>query len=220
MNKTDLSLLIAVGVIVAAASGTSFLGIRPLFDRYNSLRAEQTKTAKELQALEQRAATLNKLAQNRDEIVTLGEYATIYLPTEANTAPFLMDVEGMAQSAGTAIPTVNFVDSDAIKPGASLTEHALTLTAEGSFEQLKNLLRALEENLRFSEFASLTVSQQKDKLSLQITGALFSKPEDKNPKDTSLTIEQASKDLLLNRRVFGKDIQTSGPNRPDPFAGL
>lgn len=221
MSKSDATLLITIGVLLVLVGGISFFGIRPLWGRLSRLQAERQQTAKELSELEERADILGKLAKNEGEVRELGRHALIYLPTTVAASPFVMDVAAIGGMAGTTVPTLSFQESDSKKePGGNVLEYPVTMSVEGSYDQLKTFLRSLEENLRFSTFTSLTISQLPDRLSLQLTGEIYSKAEDPNPKDKSLTIDESMKKLLSGRKIFGAKVETGGPGRPDPFAGL
>jgi Tfp pilus assembly protein PilO len=221
MTRAETTLLVTIGVLLVLAGGISFFGIRPLWGRLSRLQAERQQTAKELSELEERADILGKLAKDEGEVKEFGRRALIYLPTTVAASPFVMDVAAIGGVAGTNVPTLTFQSSDPKKsPGGNVSEFPITMSVEGSYDQLKTFLRSLEENLRFSTFTSLTIAQLPDRLSLQLTGGIYSKAEDPNPKDKSLTIDESMKKLLTGRKTFGAKVETSGPGRPDPFAGL
>ena len=219
MTKENSTLLITAGIIFAVVGGLSFFGIQPLLARVNSLRTERSKTEKEYKELEARVATLEQLSRQPEEIESLAARALTYLPTTIASSPFLMDVAAMAGSSQTSVPSVTFQPPDP-KKGSTLAEYPITMTVEGGFDGLKTFLHFLEENLRFASITSASMSLQQEGLSLQLTGSLFSKPEEKKPKDTSLTIDNATRSFLEARRIFGQTIDPKGPGRPDPFAGL
>ena len=218
MSKTDITLLVTVGVLLLLVVGVSLFGIRPLFGRLTGLQAEREQTEKELAELEARSETLGKLAKNEAEVRELGRRALLYLPTSITSSPFVMDVAAIAGASGTNVPSMNFQDADPKKgPGGNVAEYPITLSADGNFDQLKTFLRSLEENLRFAAFSSVSISLLPESLSLQLTGAIYSKPEEENPKDKSLSIDDSMKELLIGRKIFGAAVEAGGPGRPDPF---
>jgi Tfp pilus assembly protein PilO len=221
MNRADTTLAISVGVMIIIVVATFFVGIRPLLARYQSLRNEQTQNQKTLDALGQRVNALSILTRDRIRIEDLGQRAFTYLPTDVEAGPYLMDLAAMAGATQTSVSSATFQPSDPKKATASLTELPVSVTAGGTFPALIDLLRALEENLRFINISALNFSlQQEIGISLQITGAIYSKPEDKTPKDQSLTIDENMEALLTGRRKFGEPITTGGPNKPNPFEEL
>jgi|GEM_PF-4635650 len=219
MKKTDLTLLITVASLLLLIVGVSLFGIRPFWGRLTDLQQEQRDTAEELKELEERANTLGQLAKDTAEIEELGDRALTYLPTAISASQFVMDIAAIGGQASTNVPTMTFQPSDLKKAkGASFTEYPITMLAEGSFDQVHTFLRLLEDNLRFSTYPTVVISRLEDRLSLQLTGAIFSKPEDKNPKDKSLSIDNSMRDLLTAREAFGAGVNMSGAGREDPFA--
>lgn len=217
MTKADTSLLVTVAVLILFVIGIFFFGIRPLWTRLQKLQDQQAQTAKELADLEKRAETLGKLAKRETQIRELSQKALIYLPTSIASAPYLTDLATIAGVSGSNVPTVSFQEANSGKAAGGVVEHPITLMVEGSFDQLKTYLRNLENNLRFSTFSSMIINQQKDNLSLQLTGAIYSKATDPKPKDQSLEITAEMETILKSRQPFGGAINTSGPGRTDPF---
>jgi Tfp pilus assembly protein PilO len=219
MSRVDVSLASIIGLFALLTLAISFLGVRPLLARWQNLQKEAAYTANELSDLEKRAATLTRLTKDKDEIAELGRRSLIYLPVQVSESYFVMDITAIASSTGTNVPTLSFQESGSRKASTEAAEYPVAITVEGNFEQLKRFLQGLEENLRFSTFSSLTISQQKEGLSLQLGGTIFSKREGES-KDKSLLLDQAIYDLLQKRRPFGGSIKTDDPARPDPFGEL
>lgn len=216
MNKADTTLFLTIGVVMGIIIGVS-LGIRPLWARYGRLQAEKIETKKELAELTERANMLKALAGRETEVKEIGRQVLVYLPTDIASAPFVMDIAAMAGKSKTNVITLSFQEPPA-KKGATVTEYPLTMSVEGNWQDLTTFLRFLEENLRFSAFSALSFAQQKDGLLLQLSGTLYSKSEETEFKDRSLTIKDDVVNLLKSRQIFGRSIDPSGPGRSDPFA--
>lgn len=219
MTKENSALLIIVGVLVLIVGGVFLFGIRPLLGRYSALQQERAATEKEYQELSARVRTLEQLSKDAHKIEELSGRARTYLPTTVASSPFLMDIAAIGGQSQTTIISVTFQTAEPQK-GSAIAEHPITISAEGTFENLQTLLRFLEENLRFTTLSTVSFSVSEAGHALQATGSIFSKPEDKNPKDKSLVLDEAMKSLLEARKVFGQPVDPKGPGRPDPFVAF
>ncbi len=208
-----------VTAIAIIAGGIIYLGLRPLVTSVRRLQAEAAQTKKHAADLAARMQTLKKLSEQSGEIEELYARSSAYLPTTVASSSLLVDIAAMAGQSGTKVPSVSFQPAEAQKGGA-IAKYPITMTVEGGFENIKTMLRFLNENLRFTTWNTVSLLLQGEQVTLQLNGTIFSKPEVASFADTSLVIDEGAKQLLRTRKIFGQEIDPKGPGRPDPFAGI
>jgi Tfp pilus assembly protein PilO len=158
---------IITGILIAAGGALLFWVARPMWDGVLKLRVEQTEVRAAL-------ASLRDLEKLRDEL--LATYDSIprdklnrlneILPTEKDISGILVNFEKMTQERGMLMKKIEFLkEGKSVTPRTTIgqsagpaSEISYSLSVVGSYEALRSLLLALEQNLRIVDVSTIGFS--------------------------------------------------------------
>jgi len=160
--KFDKSSLVSIGLVVLGIVVLYFgvfQGAKLLFASGDELG----ETKQELVNWEARQDLTRALSEKIKES-TFQQELQIALPDSSATAELLSSIEAAAFKSQVGLndfsPSLDYSTSSAKK--GTITSYELTITAEGSYNNLKNFISRLEKIKRVSRIDSLTLSKNLD----------------------------------------------------------
>lgn len=171
MNQSGLRIIIFI--VVAALIG--WLYVMPAFDRVSELRAEQAIWQEKLIGMERLSGKLAELKKKYDSMVSDANKIAQAVPQQEDIAGLLVRLEELSSQSGLILDNINFTVPEAKKKGRNLAANeeeagkdsalapvsgvktlVANLSLNGSYDSLRSFLKAVEDNLRVMDVATIS----------------------------------------------------------------
>lgn len=153
--------LIVAGVLLVILAGGFYL----LYNEINILASTRSTYLQKQQILEEKQKQLNdinKLLENYNEVLTQAKKASYVLPSKEDVPELISQISALAKESEIAVSDINFSEPRVSKKTATQEYSVLkiTMTAVGSYENLKKFIKKLEVNIRIVDITSIDFSNQ------------------------------------------------------------
>lgn len=165
-KKKDREKLLAGLFIVIIAFGIGFLLLKPSYSQVKNLRTEVKNKEESLAAKQRLFEDIKQLQAQYEEIQEKTKRVLYALPQQADVASLLVQLEAIASQNGMIFESVDFQKEQIVeervgqKARVVLPYKTIEIRAEvtGSYNALKNYLKAVESNVRLSDVESIVFS--------------------------------------------------------------
>jgi Tfp pilus assembly protein PilO len=177
MNKFILSI-----VLIIVAIGLTLSYTRSEYQVYQTLKAEAESYETALQQADELAELRNDLQEQLESIdAQKRDRLEKFLPRNIDTVRLTIEVSSIADTTGIEIEEFSFADTttsnessdsensedtgddtSSIQSGADYSSVDMTLSATGNYDEFKNFLTRLENNLRLTDIQSVTVDNSEN----------------------------------------------------------
>lgn len=179
MQKSNAGFYAFVAILITAASFV--FAWKSILPKYQDLDSQIKAAEAETEAAK---AKLESLDQTKKDLDTLGDLVDtlfVAVPSDADAPNLLTELEALFISLKFEVPNIQVSDSAAASTDTSVSASAtdstttpsnavaISFSVTGDFEQLNNLIKALEKDVRFMNIKNVTFSTVEDgKLGLAI----------------------------------------------------
>ncbi len=141
MDQSDRNILIlGILILVVLAIAYYFLLFSPLRQDYLAKYDERTRREAQKQQLEQTAAQLENIRRNSDDIERQILELSKRIPEQAEIPTLVVQIEEVAQAADVTQLTIEPGDPQAPTGGGDFSRIPITMSFEGTYEQLQDFL--------------------------------------------------------------------------------
>lgn len=141
MDQNDRNILIlGILILVVLAIAYYFLLFSPLRQDYLAKYDERTRREAQKQQLEQTAAQLENIRRNSDDIERQILELSKRIPEQAEIPTLVVQIEEVAQAADVTQLTIEPGDPQAPSGGGDFSRIPITMSFEGTYEQLQDFL--------------------------------------------------------------------------------
>jgi len=240
MNKTSWTIVI-VSLIISVAIG--FFLIRPVvFSSWKTYKSDQ-QAKKDLTETSGLKDTLAKLIKDT-QLNNLYTVASSYIPETADSGNLIIELSGAAEQANMKVNGISLDTTSqpqaapedttnktttpktpsSTTTGSSLQEVPFTMKISGTFADFQKFLQNIETSSRLISVTALSLAQQNNAFSAQISGKAYWKKGTSLDKTlANIQISQDTINKFQNLKSYGNPINLpveSGFGRIDPFAGF
>jgi len=209
VDQNDRNILIlGILILVVLAIAYYFLLFSPLRQGYLAKYDERTRREAQKQQLEQTAAQLENIQRNSDDIERQILELSKRIPEQAEIPTLVVQIEEVAQAADVTQLRIEPGDSEAPPGGGDFSRIPITMSFEGTYEQLQDFL------LRVRNLARLVT----------INEVNYEPVEE--PRGEETTVSRDVEDLLTVEIVAEVYVQpaagrdtTGGATAPSPAPG-
>jgi Tfp pilus assembly protein PilO len=175
MNR-QVTLLVAVGLVLLVVVFYLF-GWKPKSDEIAEIRAQTDDAVAQQALLESQIASLEDVRANAPEIEAALATAESLVPRDAALPSALRQLQLAADDSGTVLVSIAAGRPAAVEDVPELARVAVTITAEGSYFQLVDFLRRIEDpsitpRVVLFENVALSVDEHPT-LTAALTGSMF-----------------------------------------------
>jgi type IV pilus assembly protein PilO len=149
-------LLIGFLVLVLLAVGYFFLFLRPLLNNLDERAQERTDKQAQLANLQQQVAELEAVRQNAPEIERQLLELSKRIPTQPEIPTLVVQVEEIADAAGVTQLSIEPGDVEPPPGGGDFSVVPVTMSFTGTYEQMQDFLRRLDDLVRLVAVRSVT----------------------------------------------------------------
>lgn len=168
MNPRRQALVAALGAIIVTVLFFVF-ALRPKLTQIGEVRDEIEQAQTEQRRLEAELKQLQQAQDERPRTIARLALANRYVPTEPDLPGFIRLVQTAATDAGVTLQSIAPSPPRDLEGARDLQIIDVTLTVQGGFFRLEDLLVRLEGLERLVEVRSLAVTPQSEGLSDQTT---------------------------------------------------
>ena len=141
MDQSDRNILIlGIFILVVLAIAYYFLLFSPLRQDYLAKYDERTRREAQKQQLEQTAAQLENILRNSNDIERQILELSKRIPEQAEIPTLVVQIEEVAQAADVTQLTIEPGDLQAPTGGGDFSRIPITMSFEGTYEQLQDFL--------------------------------------------------------------------------------
>jgi type IV pilus assembly protein PilO len=141
VDQSDRNILIlGILILVVLAIAYYFLLFSPLRQDYLAKYDERTRREAQKQQLEQTAAQLENIRRNSDDIERQILELSKRIPEQAEIPTLVVQIEEVAQAADVTQLTIEPGDPQAPTGGGDFSRIPITMSFEGTYEQLQDFL--------------------------------------------------------------------------------
>jgi type IV pilus assembly protein PilO len=141
MDQNDRNILIlGILILVVLAIAYYFLLFSPLRQDYLAKYDERTRREAQKQQLEQTAAQLENIRRNSDDIERQILELSKRIPEQAEIPTLVVQIEEVAQAADVTQLRIEPGDPEAPPGGGDFSRIPITMSFEGTYEQLQDFL--------------------------------------------------------------------------------
>ena len=141
MDQNDRNILIlGILILVVLAIAYYFLLFSPLRQDYLAKYDERTRREAQKQQLEQTAAQLENIRRNSDDVERQILELSKRIPEQAEIPTLVVQIEEVAQAADVTQLTIEPGDPQAPLGGGDFSRIPITMSFEGTYEQLQDFL--------------------------------------------------------------------------------
>lgn len=141
MDQNDRNILIlGILILVVLAIAYYFLLFSPLRQDYLAKYDERTRREAQKQQLEQTAAQLENIRRNSDDVERQILELSKRIPEQAEIPTLVVQIEEVAQAADVTQLTIEPGDPQAPPGGGDFSRIPITMSFEGTYEQLQDFL--------------------------------------------------------------------------------
>jgi len=237
MSRTSW-LFVATTIVIIGVIG--FLWLRPVIaSSWKTYSGTQT-AKKDLTEASKKKSVLENLTKN-NQLASLYDIASKYIPESSNSGELVIELTAMAAQSNLLVDQVSLDDkkdtattkeegtSETTSTPSSDTSSAannevnFSLKVTGTFPDFLNFLKNTETSSRLISFTAMTLAQETDKFTAQLTGKAFWKKGSSLDKTlANIEISEDTINKFQNLKTYGTPINLpteSGFGRTDPFAG-
>ena len=210
MDRTDRNILIlGILVLVLLAVAYYFLLFSPLRQEYLARYDERAQREQQLAQLEQQAAELENVRRNAPEIERqILEYSK-RIPEQAEIPTLVVQIEQVAEAAGVTQLLITPEAPTAPPGGGNFSVVPLTMSFEGTYENMTDFLFRLRNLSRLVTINELTYEEAEAEGGETTTG------------ETTTAADAGADDLLRVEVIAETYVQPAGgdvPTTPAPAA--
>jgi len=245
MNRTSWILVIAT---VAICAVIGFFFIKPVVTSTWKTYKSNQQAKKDLSDASGLKDALLKLAKN-NQLNSLYSIASSYIPQTGDSGTLIIELSGAAEQANMTVEGISMesaqptgqqqqdqttasggnnqtqsTTSQSNTTNSGLQELPFTMKVSGAFTDFMDFLQNIDTSSRLISITALSLSQQNNAFSADITGkAYWKKGTDLQNTLANIQISQETIDKFQNLKTYGQPInlpQESGFGRTDPFAGF
>jgi type IV pilus assembly protein PilO len=141
VDQNDRNILIlGILILIVLAIAYYFLLFSPLRQDYLAKYDERTRREAQKQQLEQTAAQLENIRRNSDDIERQILELSKRIPEQAEIPTLVVQIEEVAQAADVTQLTIKPGDPQAPPGGGDFSRIPITMSFEGTYEQLQDFL--------------------------------------------------------------------------------
>jgi type IV pilus assembly protein PilO len=141
VDQNDRNILIlGILILIVLAIAYYFLLFSPLRQDYLAKYDERTRREAQKQQLEQTAAQLENIRRNSDDIERQILELSKRIPEQAEISTLVVQIEEVAQAADVTQLTIKPGDPQAPPGGGDFSRIPITMSFEGTYEQLQDFL--------------------------------------------------------------------------------
>ena len=168
-DKKEKQKLISSLILLLLAVAIGFFLLKPAYSQVKNLRAEIRIKEESLTAKQKLFEDIKRLETKLEEIKEETKRVFYALPTEADIAGLLVQLETIASQNGMIFESVNFTKEEPVEEAPSRgrrTRVALPayktlmiyVETTGTYNALENYLKAVESNIRLTNIGDITFS--------------------------------------------------------------
>ncbi|MCA1688534.1 MAG: type 4a pilus biogenesis protein PilO [Actinobacteria bacterium] len=157
MSRRDRNvLLIGLLVLVLLAVGYFFLFLRPLLNNLDERAQERSDKEAQLANLQQQVAELEAVRQNAPEIERQLLELSKRIPTQPEIPTLVVQIEEIADAAGVTQLSIEPGDVEPPPGGGDFSVIPVTMSFEGTYEQMQDFLLRTRNLARLMTVRSIT----------------------------------------------------------------
>lgn len=243
MSRTSWIFVMATIVIIGVIG---FLWLRPVVASSWKTYSDTQVAKKDLDEASKKKEVLENLTKN-NQLASLYDIASKYIPETSNSGELIIELTAMAAQSNLSVDQVSLDDkkdtkeestTEATTDNKTQTKETTTasssnssannevnfsLKVTGTFPDFLNFLKNTETSSRLIAFTAMTLAQEQDKFTAQLTGKAFWKKGSSLDKTlANIEISEDTINKFQNLKTYGTPINLpteSGFGRTDPFAG-
>ncbi len=246
MSRTSWIFVAATAVIIGVIG---FLWLRPVVASSWKTYSDTQIAKKDLIEASKKKEVLENLAKN-NQLASLYDIASKYIPESSNSGELVIELTAMAAQSNLSVDQVSLEDkkdtgaqdettpttdnktktnettsasSSNTSSSGNNNEVNFSLKVTGTFPDFLNFLKNTETSSRLISFTAMTLAQETDKFTAQLTGkAYWRKGSSLDKTLANIEISQDTINKFQNLKTYGTPINLpteSGFGRTDPFAG-
>ncbi|MFA6422904.1 MAG: hypothetical protein WCW17_00450 [Patescibacteria group bacterium] len=241
-NKLLILILVISSLIELAII---IIFIVPQISNLTNRQNKSDSTSSELEITQTKYDEINKLIENKDEVLKLGVLADNLMPDESDNSSFMLELDYLAKSSNLAIPTISFDAEIKSEPApATKTEEPVTknnqliptakaadastinatavgyqATVSGSYTDFLDFLCKLESSKRFNSLPSLSLSPSDGKVSVALNGTVYYLSSDAENAKFDIDKLKAIQSLIEYKK-FVTPSSVGSDGRDNPFAAI
>lgn len=141
-----------------------FVFVWPEFNKTDALKSEKTTQENQRENLKDILANIDELSAKYESAQDDIDKLKLAIPSEPQIPELLIQIEDLVKSNGLVLGNIGFtLEGPTAEEGSSQTNGIriikLNLNADGTYENLKNLLKDIENNIRLMDVIMFTFGE-------------------------------------------------------------
>lgn len=155
-------------ILIVLAIGVSFyLAWKVIIPKYKEDKTALARAKSEIEAAQLKIDSLDKAKIDLAELGSVVDQMLIALPKDEDTPNLIAELEALAASHQTVIPSIQITNSAGAAAAANNTVE-VNFSVNGSFANLSGLITSLEKDIRFMSVQSATLTSSDEQMSLAL----------------------------------------------------
>jgi Tfp pilus assembly protein PilO len=135
---------------------------KTLMPKYKATQTALANVEADINAINNKSKSISEAKSTLGLLSASLQKLYVSMPKEKDLANLYAELEAIAAATKTSIPTLQFGGSD------TSNEIAFSVSVEGSFADMSNFIKIIENNEKFMNIKSASVAQPKDKMTLSL----------------------------------------------------
>jgi Tfp pilus assembly protein PilO len=145
-------------MIVVFAVASFFYSWKVIIPEYQKNKTELKKLDQEIVSANAKLESLRVAKKDIDELGPIFDQLFVAMPKDKDEANVISEIEAIAYTNNLAVPSIQIADSSSAKGDANVSAITISFNVSGSFESIDKMTKALENDLKFMNIKSVSLS--------------------------------------------------------------
>jgi Tfp pilus assembly protein PilO len=157
MQRSNSSFYV-ISMIVVFAVASFFYSWKVIIPEYQKNKTELKKLDQEIVSANAKLESLRVAKKDIDELGPIFDQLFVAMPKDKDEANVISEIEAIAYTNNLAVPSIQIADSSSAKGDANVSAITISFNVSGSFESIDKMTKALENDLKFMNIKSVSLS--------------------------------------------------------------
>ena len=164
MQRSNSSFYV-ISMIVIFVLASFFYSWKVIIPEYQKNKTELKKLDQEIVSANAKLESLRVAKKDIDELGPIFDQLFVAMPKDKDEANVISEIEAIAFINNLVVPSIQIADSSSAKGSANVSAITISFNVNGSFESIDKMTKALENDLKFMNIKSVSLSLSETGLS-------------------------------------------------------
>lgn len=164
MQRSNSSFYV-ISMIVIFVVASFFYSWKVIIPEYQKNKTELKKLDQEIVSANAKLESLRVAKKDIDELGPIFDQLFVAMPKDKDESNVISEIEAIAFINNLVVPSIQIADSSSAKGSANVSAITISFNVNGSFESIDKMTKALENDLKFMNITSVSLSLSETGLS-------------------------------------------------------